>query len=65
MPQIGGLELASRLSKQQPDVCVLFTSGYAGEALEQYGLFEGDSHLLPKPFTYSELARKVREALDS
>ena len=39
-------------------------SGYAGEALSAQGVLDPGVAFLAKPFVPSELARKVREALD-
>jgi FixJ family two-component response regulator len=44
-------------------VKLLYTSGYADEAIARRGMFEGV--FLEKPFTPSALLKKVREALDS
>ena len=65
MPRMGGPELATHLLKTRPDTRVLYTSGY----IEQAGLDavtrEGALAFLAKPFTPGELARRVREALES
>jgi hypothetical protein len=57
MPRLGGPQLAALLVAARPGLKVLYVSGYAGD-----GLPEGA--LLPKPFTATALARKVREVLD-
>jgi response regulator RpfG family c-di-GMP phosphodiesterase len=46
------------------DLKILFTSGYADEAIAQHGVLETGGEFLSKPYTPATLARKVREMLD-
>ena len=64
MPHLGGPDLARRLCQQQPDLAVLFMSGYTANALDSQGLSFEDIDLLEKPFHTEELARRVRASLD-
>jgi hypothetical protein len=43
---------------------VLFTSGYTRNAVMHGGRLEAGVALIGKPFTYADLARKIREVLD-
>jgi hypothetical protein len=43
---------------------VLFTTGYARNAIVHGGLLDPGVELLPKPFTIDSLARKLRQVLD-
>ena len=64
MPRLGGHELAHRLRIQQPQVKVLYMSGYSDDTLlRQEGLPSG-ADFLQKPFTPEALAGKVRKVLD-
>jgi len=68
MPRLNGVELAGRLTRQRPDMKVLYMSGFAvvGAQTEQLsgpGLQPGDP-ILPKPFGTEALIRKIREVLD-
>lgn len=63
MPQMSGTELARRLSQLRPDLRVLFMSGYTNDPVVRK-VGRTPSIFLPKPFTASDLARKVRQALD-
>ena len=59
MPGINGPELAERLRLRNPDLPVIFMSGYTGEALVGRGV-AADAHVIRKPFTATELLRAVR-----
>jgi CheY-like chemotaxis protein len=59
-----GADLAREARKLQPDVKVLFTTGYARSALDREQRAEKAVKLLLKPFSMDELATKVREVLN-
>ncbi len=65
MPQMGGKVMAEWLKTMNPDLKILFTSGYTDDALAQHGVLEAGIEFLGKPYTPAALARKVRELLDS
>jgi two-component system, cell cycle sensor histidine kinase and response regulator CckA len=59
MPRMSGRELAERVHKLYPDLPVLYMSGYSdGQLTDQQLLAEG-THLLPKPFTATDLLHAV------
>ena len=58
---INGVDLAQWAVKRNPDLKVLLTSGYPNDVGTQRGAVE--FVLLKKPYTQSELARKVRDVL--
>jgi hypothetical protein len=59
MPRMRGDELAARLEQMQPNLPVVFMSGYdSGEG-------QATGHVLPKPVDEETLLRAVREALDA
>ena len=64
MPQMGGVEMMSRIHGLHPNLPVLFLSGYTEDMLTANGAILPDVHFLQKPFTRGELARAVRAALD-
>ncbi|HUF34316.1 MAG TPA: PAS domain S-box protein, partial [Gemmatimonadales bacterium] len=64
MPDVGGRELGQRLALLQPELPVLYMSGYTGEDVIQRGLLDPGAPFQQKPFTADGLARKVREMLD-
>jgi nitrogen-specific signal transduction histidine kinase/CheY-like chemotaxis protein len=64
MPLMGGKALAELLKMTNPDIKILFTSGYPDEAITHYGVLDSGVAFLPKPYTPATLARKVRQMLD-
>jgi len=64
MPKMSGSELAASARQRHPGLKVLYTSGYTRDAIMQDGKLEPGVHLLPKPFTYTMLANKLRDVLD-
>jgi PAS domain S-box-containing protein len=65
MPGIGGRELVERLAPTRPEMRVLYSSGYADDAIIRHGVLEAEVAFLTKPFALSALADKVREVLDA
>ncbi len=65
MPGMSGPELADQLTGLQPDLKVLFVSGYTDEALHLEETAAPSRGFLQKPFTPSTLSRKVRDMLDA
>ncbi|MDG2532187.1 PAS domain S-box protein [Sphingomonas sp. HITSZ_GF] len=59
-----GAVLAAEAQARRPDLKVLFTTGYARNAIVHHGRLDPGVQLLPKPFTYTDLAAKVRDMLD-
>ena len=64
MPQMGGIELAQRITDIQPNTKVLFASGYTEEPLFLAGDPSQEIRFIQKPFLPDALALKVREVLD-
>ena len=62
---MSGPELGEHLTSQSSSIKVLFISGYTDGAVTRFGMSEEEVEFLPTPFTPKELARKVREVLDS
>ncbi len=65
MSGLNGKELQQRLSQLKPGLKILYMSGYTAEIIAKRGLVAKHTHFLQKPFRILDLARKVREALDS
>jgi signal transduction histidine kinase/CheY-like chemotaxis protein len=60
-----GRVLADKIRQIYPSLPVLFTTGYTRNAIVHQGRLDPDVHLLNKPFTQQDLARKVRELIDA
>ncbi len=65
MPRMGGRELADRIVALSPGIRVLYVSGYFEDAFFHAETLPSDIAFLPKPFTPTLLATKVREVLDA
>ncbi len=61
---VNGAELARLAHAVRPGLNVLFTSGYAENAIIHHGHVDPGVELLSKPFTRSALARRVRDAIE-
>jgi len=64
MPEMNGCDLARRLSAGQPEMRVLFMSGYAVNILTHQGVLDAGVNFIEKPFSMQELAAKVRQTLE-
>nr|HRK64441.1 ATP-binding protein [Terricaulis sp.] len=64
MPEMSGRVLADEARKRNPDLKVLYTTGYTQNAIVHNGVVDADARLILKPYSLSDLARKVRAVLD-
>ncbi len=62
---INGRELADRARQKQPELKILFTSGYSENTLMSRGRLDDGVELLSKPFRRQDLAAKIRKVLES
>lgn len=65
MPEMSGGQVVNRLLPLQPEMCVLYMSGYAQNAIVHHGVLDEGLNFIKKPFTPQALALKVREVLDA
>ena len=65
LPGIDGHELAQRLIPEQPDMEVLYMSGYTRIAIMRRGAIGPETHFIQRPFSPDALVQKVREVLDA
>ncbi|CAA9484983.1 MAG: hypothetical protein AVDCRST_MAG39-272 [uncultured Sphingomonadaceae bacterium] len=61
---MSGAQLAEEARRLRPGLRVLFTTGYARDAIVHHGRLDPGVELLTKPFSYADLAARVREVLD-
>jgi len=64
MPGVSGREVAERLGALRPGLKVLFSSGYADDAILRHGVLDPSVNFIAKPYSAAALTRKVREVLD-
>lgn len=61
---MNGRQLSTQALQMRPNLKVLFMTGYTRNAIVHEGRLDADVALISKPFTYDQLAEKVREQLD-
>jgi len=65
MPRMSGKALAQAILKTRPMTKILYMSGYADNAFIHNGVVDEGTHFIGKPFTATEVTRKIRSVLDS
>ncbi len=65
MPGMDGPTLMRELRRRQPDVKIIFISGYAEDAFQRNLPDDESFQFLPKPFSLKELATTVKETLEA
>ena len=65
MKQMNGRDLFRELAGRRPGVKCLYMSGYTADVIGHHGVMDDDVRFIGKPFKATELARRVREALDA
>ena len=61
---ITGAQVAEQARDLRPSLKVLFTTGYARNAIIHHGRLDKGVRLITKPFSSADLAVKIRDALD-
>jgi PAS domain S-box-containing protein len=64
LPGRSGRELADEAQRVRPGLKVLYTTGYSRNAIIHHGRLDADVQLLSKPFTFEQLATRVRDVID-
>ncbi|MGZ4337358.1 MAG: hybrid sensor histidine kinase/response regulator [Gaiellaceae bacterium] len=65
MRGLNGRQAAEAVLEHQPHTKVLYMSGYTDDVIIRVGRFEPGTTFIQKPFSGEELARSVRELLDT
>jgi two-component system cell cycle sensor histidine kinase/response regulator CckA len=65
MPGTSGRELAEQIQVLRPDISILYMSGYTDDVVIRRGVLEAGMAFIQKPFGAEDLARRVRDVLDS
>ena len=63
MPKMDGKETYLELKKINPDIKTILASGFSEDAVVQEILYAGINAFIHKPFTATELSKKIREVL--
>jgi len=61
MPDMNGRKLADEAVKRRPGLRVIYTTGFARNAVVHNRVLDPGVNFLPKPFTLQQLADKLRE----
>jgi signal transduction histidine kinase len=61
---MSGRDLAGEAQRRWPNLRVLYTTGYARNSIIHHGRLDPGVALIPKPFTQTSLAAKVRGVLE-
>ena len=61
---MSGPEAVHEIKRHNPDLPVLFTSGYSADQVSESDLLDDDVQMIAKPFELADLARKLRECLE-
>ncbi len=64
LPGSTGRDVANQAKELRPGLKILFMSGYSRNAVVHHGRVDPGVHLLQKPISQTELARRLRELLD-
>jgi len=62
---MSGRQVADAVGRLQPDIRILYASGYSDNAIVHHGRLDHGVDFLGKPFSQTQLATKVRRVLDA
>jgi two-component system cell cycle response regulator CpdR len=65
MPEMDGIELARRASELDPDIKIMFITGFAAVALNPDSQAPKDAKVLSKPFHLRDLVNEVHKVLQA
>jgi PAS domain S-box-containing protein len=63
LPGMNGSELAQRVAELRPEIKIIYTSGYTEDAIVTRGVLAQGVEFLPKPYTATALAARIRRLL--
>ena len=64
MPDMNGKQLYEKSMRFNPDIKVLYMSGYSNNVIAHRGILDSGIHFIQKPFSNRSLLEKIREVLD-
>ncbi len=65
MPEMNGRDLVDNLHIFCPNLKSIFMSGYTSDVISNHGILEEGVNFIQKPYSFTDLAAKVREVLDA
>lgn len=65
MPELDGVALALKVTKDFPDLRIVLMTGYAAEQARAHNLDDLVHEVVSKPFSMSEICAVVQSALDA
>ena len=65
LPDIGGGEVAREIMKVQPQIRVLYLSGYTDDTLADHGIAAVPANFIQKPFSSEVLRERIRSLLSA
>lgn len=60
-----GAQIAEKARQMKPNIKVLFTTGYARNAIVHHGRLDKGVELITKPFDFATLAGRIRDVIDA
>jgi signal transduction histidine kinase/ActR/RegA family two-component response regulator len=63
MPDVNGRQLAAEALRRQPNIKVLYTTGFTRNAIVHSGKLDEGLHFIAKPFTVVQVGAKLTEVL--
>ncbi len=64
MPEMDGEKMSTEITGRNPDIKILYMSGYTDDVIAPRGVLDKGVNFIQKPFTLQDLAIKVRKVLD-
>lgn len=64
MPEMNGKDLSKKLLEKQPEMQVLFMSGYTANVIAQRAVLDEGVNFIQKPFSKKNLSAKIRMIFD-
>ncbi|GAB4370660.1 MAG: hypothetical protein Kow0042_13030 [Calditrichia bacterium] len=64
MPSMGGKELAEKMLEENPQLKIIYISGYTDNAIAHYGVLEEGVEFVEKPYSHLKLIKRIRQVLD-
>lgn len=63
MPEMNGKQLAEAIREMDPEIKILYMSGYTANVISHHGVLEEGVNFIQKPITFNGLAAKVADVL--